>query len=144
MNQSEVEAHNRRVRWGALLNRGEVKSPPSPSDATTPSQTPKKALLSTDEAKLNKTERAFLAHLRNCYHEWIGIQAMTLKLADDCRYTPDFEHFGGHQLIFYEVKGFWRDDARVKIKVAARMFVWARFVAVQRIKGEWKFEEIKP
>lgn len=101
--------------------------------------------LSTDEEKLNKTERAFLAWLRgpgNWY--WIGVQNVTLKLADDCRYTPDFCALKSGPVTFFEVKGFWRDDARVKIKVAARMFVWAKFIAVQRVKGEWRFEEIKP
>jgi hypothetical protein len=102
--------------------------------------------ISTDESKLNKTERAFLQWLRlQPSVAWIGIQNVTLKLADDCRYTPDFlwVNLIG-DLEFIEVKGFWRDDARVKIKVAARQFPWARFIAVRRVKGEWKFEEIKP
>jgi hypothetical protein len=100
--------------------------------------------ISTDEAKLNKTEREFLAYLRSCTPLWIGIQNVTLKLADDCRYTCDFLAMWEEGLEFFEVKGFWRDDARVKIKVAARMFPWARFTAVQRVKGAWKFEEINP
>ena len=106
---------------------------------------PVRPLLSTDEAKLNKTERAFLNWVRTLPHTWIGVQSITLKLADDCRYTPDVVAvWTTGTITFYEVKGFWRDDARVKIKVAARMFLWAKFIAVQRIKGEWKFEEIKP
>ena len=117
-----------------------------PSGQSLSSRRTARPLLSTDEAKLNKTERAFLQFLRvarsGC---WIGVQNITLKLADDTRYTPDLSCVGTQgNLHFWEVKGFWRDDARVKIKVAARMFPWARFTAVQRIKGEWKFEEIKP
>lgn len=101
--------------------------------------------ISTDEAKLNKTERAWLEHMRlslPTFH--IGIQNVTLKIGDDCRYTPDFLCVGEGCIVFYEVKGFWRDDARVKIKVAARMFPWARFVAVQRDGKGWKQEIIKP
>jgi len=102
----------------------------------------------TDEAKLNKTERAFLAWLRGSRPDEpvVGIQNIALKLGDDCRYTPDFWSIRSLEegMTFWEVKGFWRDDARVKIKVAARQFPWAKFVAVQRIKGLWKFEEIKP
>jgi hypothetical protein len=106
---------------------------------------PARSLLSTDEANLNKTEQAFLLYLRHVACEkCIGVMNVTLKLADDCRYTPDFVTYGGTYVHFWEVKGYWRDDARVKIKVAARLFPWAKFTAVQRIKGEWRFEEIKP
>jgi len=101
----------------------------------------------TDEQKLNKTERAFLEFLRSRDTGWIGVQNVTLKIGDDCRYTPDFlviTQGWEPPVVFYECKGFWRDDARVKIKVAARQFPWAKFIAVQRIKGQWRFEEIKP
>lgn len=99
----------------------------------------------TDVLKLNKTERAFYKYLKSINPPWIGVQCMTLKLGDDCRYTPDFfvlNHAG--KLIAHEVKGFWRDDAKVKIKVAARMFLWIEFwVAVKKGSG---FEEsyVKP
>lgn len=106
----------------------------------------------TDEAKLNKTEAAFLAVLQKgmvgVRHSWVGVQNITLKLADDTRYTPDF--FGlceDGNLIAYEVKGFFRDDAKVKIKVAARMFPWIRFVLVRKEGGQFspfKLEEVKP
>ena len=98
----------------------------------------------TEEAALNKTERLFLAYLRQTNWQWIGIQSVTLKIGDNCRYTPDFPAIKAGTLTFFEVKGFWRDDARVKIKVAARTFPWARFVAVRRKKGSWVFETIKP
>lgn len=103
----------------------------------------------TDEEKLNKTERRFhewlLHHPFKVPLLWTGVQCITLKLGHDCRYTPDFVAVNTWgRTIFYEVKGFWRDDARVKIKVAARQFPWAEFIAVQWFRGEWKFEEIKP
>jgi hypothetical protein len=101
---------------------------------------------SLDEQKLNKTEKAFLNLLRHGSKSiWIGIQAITLKLGDDCRYTPDF--FALHQdgsLHAIEVKGFWRDDARVKIKVAARMYSFIQFTAAQYKNKAWHYEEIKP
>lgn len=100
----------------------------------------------TDEAELNKTELAFLYWLRATRtHEDIGVQNLTFKLGDNCRYTPDFSAVRDRRLYIYEVKGFWRDDARVKIKAAARMFRWACFVAVQKRKGGgWEFELINP
>jgi hypothetical protein len=98
---------------------------------------------STDEKKLNKLEKAWLRELRRLNPPWIGIQCVTLKLADDCRYTPDFPTIDPNGLIvFYETKGFMRDDAAVKIKVAARLFRWAKFVLVTKEKGQWVQKEI--
>lgn len=80
---------------------------------------------------------------------WWGFEAMTLRLADRTRYTPDFAVLklagedGERWLEFHEVKGFWRDDARVKIKVAAEMFPF-RFIAITKAKGGgWEREEFK-
>ena len=54
---------------------------------------------------------------------WYKFEGMTLKLAKDTRYTPDFAVINKNgELEFHEVKGFMRDDALVKIKVAAEMF----------------------
>ena len=39
------------------------------------------------------------------------------------------------RLEFHEVKGFMRDDAAVKIKVAAAMYAQFRFVLVRRVKA---------
>lgn len=98
----------------------------------------------TDVQKLNKTEAAFLNHLNAGKHLFVLTQAITLKLGDDCRYTPDFVTIDPTVITAWEVKGFWRDDARVKIKCAARMFPWIRFVAVQLSKTNWTFEAINP
>jgi hypothetical protein len=100
---------------------------------------------STDEKKLNKTEKAFLNVLRSRGLQWIGIQNITLKLADDTRYTPDFFYIHDGKLNANEVKGFFRDDAKVKIKVAARLFPWIRFTLVFKGKGSaWEYREVKP
>ena len=44
----------------------------------------------------------------------------------------------------HEVKGFWRDDARAKIKIAADLYPF-RFIAVQaapkKAGGGWTIEE---
>ena len=106
--------------------------------------------LTTDEEKLNKTERAFLAHLRANPGEvgaWIGIQSVTLKLGDDCRYTPDFFCVGSSGAVAWEVKGFMRDDALVKLKTAARAFSWIKFILVKRDKDTpegWIWKPINP
>jgi len=68
----------------------------------------------------------------------------TFKLAKDTRYTPDFAvMLANYELQFWEVKGFWRDDAKVKIKTAAAMFphqfIGCRLRPNKR-GGGWEFE----
>ena|ERR1035437_186153 len=100
---------------------------------------------STDESKLNKTERARLEWLRTLGVQAIGVQAITLKLGDDCRFTPDFNYIADiGRMVFEDVKGFQRDDALVKIKAAARKFSWATFLIVKKAKCGWEETKIKP
>lgn len=98
--------------------------------------------------KMNKTETAYDGHLwalRGRLYVWHRFEGITLKLADDTRYTPDFivQTVSG-AIELHEVKGFWRDDARVKIKVAAALYPF-RFIAVtsqsKKDGGGWKVEE---
>ena len=111
----------------------------------------KKSVQKHTPGVMNKTEADYgaLLEMRKVageiedYH----FESVTLKIADNCRYTPDFmvEFYDGHKEI-HEVKGFWRDDARVKIKVAADKFRGFDFIAVQKKAkkdgGGWKIEEI--
>lgn len=94
------------------------------------------------EDRLNKTEREFLGRLRADVYgkmQHIGIQSITLQLGFDCRYTSDFwTRMAMGDFRFWEVKGFMRDDARVKLHTAARMFPFWTFVLVQKVKGEWQ------
>lgn len=104
---------------------------------------PVKIYESKDVVKLNKTERAYHEYLKTLGDLWIGVQNVTLKLADDCRLTPDFaaiDHKGNMRLI--DVKGFQREDALIKMKVAAREFPWARFIIVKRDGAWWDHKEL--
>jgi len=99
--------------------------------------------------QLNKTEQAYADRLRALelagqilWHKFEGIK---LRLADNTFYTPDFAVMAADGVIeFHEVKGFWLDDARAKIKIAAAMFTF-RFFAVKvkakRDGGGWDVEE---
>ncbi|WP_345891004.1 hypothetical protein [Burkholderia sp. Ax-1724] len=114
--------------------------------ALTPQQR-MQALGRQPRGEMNKTEAAYAQLLGARKHigeiDWFEFEAMKLRLAGAklCFYTPDFAVWTGGALELHEVKGFWTDDARVKIKVAAAAFPWARFVAVRRVKGEWIREE---
>lgn len=96
-------------------------------------------------AGMNKTEKAWAiileAHKRNGDIILWKFEAVTFKLAADTRYTPDFMVIDKYGAIrFDEVKGFWRDDAKVKIKVAANQFPFT-FQSVMLDKGSWEIKE---
>ena len=104
-----------------------------------------KLLRQSAQPKLNKLERAFqLKLICEVPPPSIIEQAIGLKLANGCVYWADFAVFHGGKIIFYEVKGFMRDDAAVKIKVAATTFPQFNFVLVWRAKGQWKQQTILP
>ena len=103
---------------------------------------------------LNKLETEFEKYLEvkklalDChdvvYHSF---EPVKLRLGPNWKtsYCPDFMVMDSHGFVtFYEVKGFWEDDARVKIKVAAEMYPLFRFVAVQKKNGAWIFESFPP
>ena len=85
---------------------------------------------------MNKTEAEYaqLLAMRKQAGEvaWYRFEGVKLRLADKTFYSPDFAvMLANGQLEMHEVKGFWRDDARVKIKVAAEQFPF-RFIAVRK------------
>jgi len=124
----------------------------SPDDSgSRPCASNEKALVkltkSTDEEKLNKTERDYLAYLRGpgAVLSWIGVQNITLKLAHDTRFTPDFTIVHNGTMRCIDVKGFQREDALIKIKVAARLFPFIKFVIVKRgVNRSWNHKEVSP
>lgn len=94
--------------------------------------------------RMNRTEAAYATRLEMLRRageivDW-GFEPIKLRLADRTWYTPDFLVVFADRFELHEVKGFWRDDARVKWKVAAELFPWFQFVAVTRKRGQWQFE----
>ena len=70
----------------------------------------------------NQREKAFLQFLKSEGWTPVAFEALRVELAHRCWYTPDvLATKPGEKITFFEVKGFWEDDARVKIKVAARL-----------------------
>ncbi|MGD0968655.1 MAG: hypothetical protein ABR949_10240 [Candidatus Aquilonibacter sp.] len=64
-----------------------------------------------------------------------------MKLAPDTRYTPDFAvMLADGSLEMHETKGFMREDALVKIKLAAELFPF-RFFLVKRDRDGWDVKE---
>lgn len=85
--------------------------------------------------QMNQTEARYASILeqRRITGEvaWYRFEGVKLRLADKTFYTPDFAvMLTDGQMEMHEVKGFWQDDARVKIKVAADTYPF-KFIAVK-------------
>jgi hypothetical protein len=83
---------------------------------------------------MNKSEAAYEQLLRDAQTLgdilWYRFEGLKLRLADNTFYTPDFAVLASDSVMeCHEVKGFWRDDARAKIKIAAEQYPF-RFKAV--------------
>ncbi|ROH87989.1 DUF1064 domain-containing protein [Pseudomethylobacillus aquaticus] len=99
--------------------------------------------------QMNKSEKAYSDHLflQQVAGEvaWYKFEGVKLRLADNTFYTPDFAvMLADGQMQMHEVKGFWQDDARAKIKIAADMYPF-QFIAVtkksKKAGGGWNREE---
>lgn len=102
--------------------------------------------------QMNKTEEGYAAMLRS--RELAGeviawhFEAVTFKLADDTRYTPDFTvQLADGSMEFIDAKGGGPIDPKslVKIKCAAEKFPQFVFVIEQKQAkkhgGNWKRKE---
>lgn len=98
---------------------------------------------------MNKTERAYadtldLLQKAGEVASW-KFEAVKLKLAGATFYSPDFlVILPCGRVEMHEVKGFWMDDARVKLKVAAESFPWFIFKAIKKSGRGWDIEEFRP
>lgn len=62
-------------------------------------------------------------------------EGLRFRLADGAFYKPDFDVVQKDgELVLYEIKGHWRESARLRIKVAADRHPF-RFIALQKSKG---------
>lgn len=102
------------------------------------------------EERLNKTEKRFLAYLRASFpYSRIGVQDFTLRLAADCRLTPDFslwydgDTHTSSKVELFDVKGphQW-EDSIIKLKTAAVLFPMFRFYLAHEQDGKWITQEI--
>lgn len=98
---------------------------------------------------MNKTEAAYADHLKGLQAAgeivWHKFEGIKFRLAANTFYTPDFLVMKPDgQLEAHEVKGYWQDDARAKIKIAADMYP-VKFIAVmartKKAGGGWSVEE---
>jgi len=103
------------------------------------------------QSEMNKTERRFeMTHLQPMLHAGelttYGYELVTLRLGNGVRYTPDFWAITtDNRTVFYEVKGpHSRDDAKVKLKVAATRYLNYEFYLCVYERGEWTISKVLP
>jgi len=98
--------------------------------------------------KMNKTEAAYDERLRYQLLAgdilWYKFGGFRVRLADGAYYKPDFAVLTKDGFLeCHEVKGFWREAARVRIKTAAEMYPF-KFIAVKALPkkagGGWEVE----
>ena len=99
--------------------------------------------------QMNKTEQAYAAHLELLKASgdilWWKFEPARLVLAPKTTYAPDFMVLRKDcQIVFDEVKGHMRDDANVKIKVAASMFPFQFRIVRKAGKagGMWSIQNV--
>lgn len=127
-----------------------------------------KAVAVTYDDRMNGEERAFAQQCAidaaegRIVRSWF--QPCALLLAHDCRYTPDYLILhNDRSMEFVDVKAWWapskkklredpgakgrlgvEEDARIKIKAAARLLPVFAWSFAWRVNGIWNREEVKP
>lgn len=95
--------------------------------------------------EMNKTEALYADYLeilrRSGQIKWFAYNSVRFKIGKGAWLKPDFAVLTiGGAFELHEVKGFWAEASRVRIKAAALQFPF-RFVAVKRVRGNWCFEQ---
>lgn len=99
--------------------------------------------------RMNKTEvrwadELWKLQLAGKVHQY-WFEPVKFRLGLSAWYTPDFVVWMADDTVeVHEVKGFWREAARVRIKTVATNYPLYRFVAIRLVEGRWEREEIKP
>jgi len=108
---------------------------------------PPKVSASNENAYKSKTEEAYAALLQarklaGEIQRW-DYEAERLALGGGAWYKPDFRVIlPAGEVEFHEVKGHWREAARLRIKVAASIHPY-KFIAIKKAKGGWEYEGFK-
>lgn len=94
----------------------------------------------------NKTEAAYEQTLELLKRAgdvaWYRFEGIKLRLADKTFLTPDFAVMRGDGTMeMHDCKGFFMEDAKVKMKIAADTYPFKFFVVRKKGSG-WEYEQI--
>jgi len=68
-------------------------------------------------------------------------ECIKFKLGNGAWYTPDFVVTKEDVMEIHEIKGHWKEAAKVRIKVASTLYPQFRWMAVYWKKKRWIYEE---
>jgi hypothetical protein len=104
-----------------------------------------------ERREMNKTERRYHDHLEEEQRAGriagFKFESIKLRLADNTSITIDFMVIGIDGFIeFHDTKALWKstgkpgvkEDAQIKMKIAAEQFPWFYFLIVWEEHGIWK------
>lgn len=149
MTAEQVEQHNAKVRGRSGVAVAQLAERRIVAPAVMGSSPIRHPQAPAKKPRMNKTEGewAMILEARKRAGEilWYQFEGLRLRLADHTYFTPDFPVLTKeNNLEFHEVKGFWREAAKVRINVAADRYPFWKFYAVRKIKkkdgGGWDIE----
>ena len=143
ISEEQFKVIEERVRSGVVENRK-----PRPTVSTTmpcvagsnPASSPYKSKL--ESAWANYLHGLWmLKAITHYYYEPLNLRLPGKKNF----YKPDFLVVSETGITFYEVKGFSASNDRslVKMKTAAGIHLWAKFILVKRIGGQWEERHVQ-
>lgn len=98
--------------------------------------------LSKETKGMNKTEARYAQELdvakKAGYIKDYKFEGVKFKLADNTFYTPDFFVIYPGFFMVVEIKGFLREDAAVKFKVAAAQYPWFEWRMIRWKNKQWE------
>jgi hypothetical protein len=129
-----------------LLERTGTRGAANTADTSQPPFLPAFGTLKDPYEGMNKLERSYAEHLDSEMGRsivWWAYEPVRLRLAERTTFTPDFlvQSLSG-LLSFFETKGFMRDDAAAKLKIAADMYPF-KFFLVKKSKAGWDVTEVR-
>lgn len=129
-------------RCAALVGRAGLALPLAVQQPSKKGQ----ALLCTSayDSTLEEEYAAFLELLKRAHDIWdYWYKPWKFLLAKQTTYEPDFlvQRPNGF-LEVHEVKGYWREDAKLKWKITMDRYPFFTYVVIQKINGEWKEERL--
>lgn len=103
----------------------------------------KKRIRQSSKPLSNKLEAEWGMVLRKRYPNCpVFEQSITFRLCNGVRLTPDWVVYSKGYVLCFECKGFMRDDAAVKLKVAADKFPDFAWCLVWKQSGRWHEQRI--
>jgi hypothetical protein len=126
------------------LQAADCKQPRAQSDAGV--APPARRIRQSTKPRSNKLEAEFGMILRARYPESpLWEQAITFRLANGVRYSPDWVRYSGVDMCCYEVKGrhIW-DDSICKLKMAASVYPQIAWFLCDKPDGHWRECRVLP